>query len=217
MEDLELVEVLWNFMQMNHEVKKADCIIVLGCSDISVVKRATELYFKGYSDKIIFTGGLGKITNRIWSEPEAEIFAKRAIELGVPESAIYKESKSGNTGDNFRFTKRMIEEENLDIKTCILVSKPYNEKRVFAAFKKIMPEYEGIVTSLKIDCMEYYEKNNTKEDCKNEWIDVMLGDVQRLRIFPEKGWQVEVDVPDEIWNAYEELVKRGYDKYIIKK
>ena len=36
-----------------------------------------------------------------------------------------------------------------------------------------------------------------------------------MKVFAQKGWQEEVDMPDEIWNAYEELVKRGYDKYVF--
>ena len=32
-----------------------------------------------------------------------------------------------------------------------------------------------------------------------------------------KRGQIEVDVLDDIWNTYEELVKCGYDKYYTKK
>ena len=37
-----------------------------------------------------------------------------------------------------------------------------------------------------------------------------------MKVYPELGWQVKVDIPIKVWQAYEELVKRGYDKYIIQ-
>ena len=141
---------------------------------------------------------------------QAEKFARIAIEKGVPREDIYLEKESTNTGDNFRFSKRLIEKEGLDIKSCIVVCKPYDEKRAYAAFKKIMPQYEVIIYSEDISCEEYYKRNG------NDWIDVLVGDIQRMKLFFEKGWQIEMDIPKEVWNAYGILVKRGYDKFILK-
>lgn len=210
MENIEEIKVLWNYMKMNQQLKKADCIIGLGSVDTNVANIASELYLKGYADKVFFSGGLGKITNKIWNETEAEKFAKIAIKKGVPKEKIYIEKESTNTGDNFRFTKRMIEELQLDIKSCIVVCKPYDEKRAHASFKKIMPEFEVIITSENISCEEYYRKNGT------EWINVLVGDIQRMKLFYEKGWQVKMDIPKDVWDAYEVLVKKGYDKFVFK-
>lgn len=77
--DKQLINILWDYMHLNHALKKMDSIIVLGCSDVSVVDVAVDIYKKGYSDKIIFSGGLGKDTSNMWNEPEAEKFAKIAI------------------------------------------------------------------------------------------------------------------------------------------
>lgn len=212
MKDKELIQILWDYMRMNQELKKSDCILVLGCSDITIVDRAVEIFKKGYSDIIIFSGGLGKITSKIWNEPEAEKFAKIAIEKGVPEEKIYIENKSTNTGDNFRFTKKLIEEKKLKINSLIIVCKSYDEKRNYATFKKIMPEYDGIITSKNISFDEYFNLNQEN----TLWIDVLVGDIQRMKLFAKKGWQIEVDVPQNVWNAYEELKKRGYNKYLVE-
>ena len=37
-----------------------------------------------------------------------------------------------------------------------------------------------------------------------------------MKLFAEKGWQIEVEIPDEVWDAYDQLIKLGYNKYIIK-
>jgi hypothetical protein len=44
---------------------------------------------------------------------------------------------------------------------------------------------------------------------------IMVGDLQRIRCYPAKGFQIRQDIPDDVWRAYEELVKAGYDKYLI--
>jgi len=162
------------------------------------------------NNKLIFSGGLGKITYKLWNETEAEKFAKIATEKGVPSKDIYLEKESTNTGDNFRFTKRLIENEKLNIKSCIVVGKPYDEKRAYAAFKKIMPEYEVIIYSERISCEEYYKRNG------NEWVNVLVGDVQRMKLFYEKGWQIKMEIPKDVWEAYEILVKRGYDRFVLQ-
>ncbi|MGN1297849.1 MAG: YdcF family protein [Clostridia bacterium] len=210
MEDIKLIQILWDYMKMHHKLEHSDCIIGLGTMDINVANIASELYLNGYANKLIFSGGLGKITYKLWNETEAEKFARIAIDKGVPRQNIYLEKESTNTGDNFRFSKSLIENEKLNIKSCIVVCKPYDEKRTYAAFKKIMPEYEVIIYSENISCQEYYKRNG------NEWINVLVGDIQRMKLFFEKGWQIEMDIPKEVWDAYETLVKRGYDKFVLK-
>ena len=105
------IETLWKYLKMNHEVEKANCIIGFGCHDILVAKRASELYLKGYASKIIFTGGYGRVTKKMWNQTEAEKFKEVAINRGVPESDILVEEKSKNTGENIEYTKNLIKKE----------------------------------------------------------------------------------------------------------
>lgn len=210
MEDIKEIQILWDYMKMNHKIKHSDCVIGLGTMDTNVANIASELYLNGYANKIIFSGGLGKITYKLQNETEAEKFTKIAVSKGVPREDIYLEKESTNTGDNFRFSKRLIEKEKLNIKSCIVVCKPYDEKRAYASFKKIMPEYEVIICSENISCEEYYKRNG------NEWISVLVGDIQRMKLFYEKGWQIKMEIPQKVWDAYEILVKKGYDKFVLK-
>ncbi len=136
MTDMELVHILWDYMRLNQKLEKCDCIIGLGCMDLTVAEVVADLYLAGYADKIIFSGGYGKKT-KIWSEPEAEKFAKVAIDKGVPKEKIYIENKSINTSENFQFVKAMIEEERMDVHSCIFVGRPYGEKRIATYFKKL--------------------------------------------------------------------------------
>ena len=50
-EDIKLIQILWDYMRMKHELKHSDCIIWLGTMDITVAHVASELYLNRYSDK----------------------------------------------------------------------------------------------------------------------------------------------------------------------
>ena len=46
-------------------------------------------------------------------------------------------------------------------------------------------------------------------------INIMIGDLQRIRIYPERGFQIPQEIPDDVWRAFEKLVELGYDKHLI--
>jgi hypothetical protein len=96
----------------------------------------------------------------------------------------------------------------------ILVHKPYMERRTFATFKKQWPDKntEILVTSPNIP----FEKYPTEEKNFNDMINIMVGDLQRIKEYPKMGFQVEQQIPDEVWQAYLELVKFGFTDQIMK-
>src|SRR6266542_634650 len=83
-----LAERIWRYHQLNHELSKADAILVLCSYDLSVAKRGAQLFLDGWAPLLIFSGGLGSITSRLWSEPEADQFARIAIGMGVPKNKL---------------------------------------------------------------------------------------------------------------------------------
>jgi len=98
---------------MNHQLFRADTILVLCSHDKRVAERGAQLFHEGWAPLLIFSGGLGAITRSIWSEPEADQFAAIAIKMGVPEEKILIENKSSNTGENILFTRQLLEEKSL--------------------------------------------------------------------------------------------------------
>lgn len=146
-ETLVLAKQIWDYHHLNNTIEKADCILVLGSHDVRVAERAAELYLNGCAPLLIFSGGLGRLTEGVWSETEADLFAKIAINKGVPPQAILTENRSTNTGENILFTWQLLKEKNLDPQSFIVVQKPYMERRSFATFKKHWPDKKIIVTS----------------------------------------------------------------------
>ena len=125
-----LAKVLWNYCKLNLEIRKADIILGLGSHDLLVAERASDLYLKGYANKIIFSGGLGKITSKLWHIAEADKFAEIALNKGVPQSSILIENRSETTAENIKFTLQVLKKNNLKPKSTIIVSKPYKDKFV---------------------------------------------------------------------------------------
>ena len=154
-ETLALAEKVWNYLHMNHQLQKADCILVLGSHDVRVAERAAELYQEGWAPYIIFSGGLGRLTTDLWSEAEADLFARIAKEKGVPAEAILVENKSTNTGENILFTQQLLEAKHLHPHRFIVVQKPYMERRAYATFKRHWPDKELLVTSPQIAFLDY--------------------------------------------------------------
>jgi uncharacterized SAM-binding protein YcdF (DUF218 family) len=211
-----LARKIWDYHHLHHHLEKADAILVLCSHDKSVAERGAQLYLEGWAPLLIFSGGLGAITETIWSEPEADQFAAIARELGVPDEHILIENKSTNTGDNILFTRNLLAEQSLDLQRFILVQKPYMERRSYATFKQLWPEKDVLVTSPQVAFDEYFAKHANKELTMDFAISVMVGDLQRIKIYPEKGFQIYQEISDEVWSAYEELVRAGYDKHLIK-
>jgi hypothetical protein len=44
---------------------------------------------------------------------------------------------------------------------------------------------------------------------------LMVGDLQRIRVYPERGFQIEQVIPEAVWVAYEELVSRGFTGHMV--
>jgi uncharacterized SAM-binding protein YcdF (DUF218 family) len=210
-----LAEILWDYHLMKHQIATADAILVLCSHDERVAERAAQLFHEGWAPLVIFSGGKGSITSTLWNEPEAERFARIAISLDVPRERILIEAHSTNTGENIEFTKRLLAERGLDLNKFIVVQKPYMERRAFATFRKRWPEKDLIVTSPQVSFREYLDGYANRALSAADVVSIMVGDLQRIKIYPGRGYQIAQDIPDKVWSAFEELVRAGYDKYLI--
>ncbi len=211
-EVLRLAKQLWDYHHMNHELAKADCILALGSHDLRVADRAAELYLDGWAPLVIMSGGLGNFTQEMWTEKEADKFAAIAVQKGVPATAILVENQSTNTGENIMFTQQLLRARGLDMQRFIVVQKPYMERRSYATFKKHWPDKELIVTSPQIP----FEKYPNEEIPMEKVIHIMVGDLQRIKFYPAKGFQIHQTIPEDVWEAYESLVALGFDQHLMK-
>ncbi len=209
-EVLLAAQKLWDYHHLDQLPVKSDCILVLGSHDLRVADRGADLYLQGWAPILIFSGGLGNLTRDLWTEPEADQFARIALDKGVPAEAIFIENQSTNTGENILFTQRLLKEKGLDPQSFLLVQKPYMERRSFATFARHWPEKQLIVTSPGIPFEEYPNKEISMEKV----INIMVGDLQRIKIYPEKGFQIFQEIPADVWDAYERLIGWGFTQHL---
>lgn len=191
---------------------KADLILAAGSHDLRVPEHAAALYHRGVAPLVLCTGGFGKITDGLWQTPEGDVFAARCRELGVPEASLLVERASTNTGENFTLSRKLCRERGLPVRSGVAVCKPYMARRVWATGTKQWPEVRWQVSAPALPFEAYCADGDELE----REIALLTGDLQRLTVYAEKGFQVPTEIPEEIQAAYERLVADGFDRYVIR-
>ena len=203
-----LAKILWDYMKLDQPIEKCDCIMVLGCHDSSTVEYGIDLYEQGMAEWFIVSGG---IMQPQLDTTEAEGFASIARDAGVPNDKIIMERVATNTGENFTATAELLVKMRLAPSSFLVVCKPYMERRAHAVAAKLWPDKKVIVTSAPVSYEEYLMEDIPKD----VFINAMVGDVQRMKVYGENGFQIPQDIPAEVWAAYEKLVALGYSKRLV--
>lgn len=216
-EIIKNLKIIWDYMNLNMTIPTCDVIIGCGCSKLDVPKRCSELYKDGYAPLIVFTGGFGKGTLGVFEKSEAEIYRDLAIKDGVPRENILIENKSTNTGDNFRFSLELLKSKNIKADKILIVNHSCAERRNYSSASAIIKDKEIYVTSPVKSFEDYIKEIEEDKEMIIHNISIVVGDLQRFIIYPQFGWQIENEVPDNVIDAYYYLKKLGFDKYIISK
>ena len=213
MTDIQLAQIIWEYVRCEHPLEKADVIIGLGSHDLQTAKWCAKLYNDGWAPSIVFCGGRGRLTEDLVGQ-EADRYAEVALKMGVPETAIMRDVSSTNTGENIVNAYRILHDREITPSKIILVTKPYMLRRAYATFMKQWPDStkpQVICSAIDKNLEEYGEGIESLRDT----IGIMVGDLQRIREYPKIGFQVEQHIPDEIWLAGKELIARGYDEHSL--
>jgi uncharacterized SAM-binding protein YcdF (DUF218 family) len=208
-------KIIWDYHHLHQTPAPSDIILCFTSLDLSVPKYVAQLYKQGLAPLILVSGknAMAETQKTNWGMTEAEKFTKVMIEHGIPREAIVLEKEAMNSGENVYNSYELLKTLNKIPKKIILVQKPTMERRAFATFKKFWPEenYDLTVTSPPYSYEEYVGPIIDRETI----INIMVGDLQRIKIYPEMGFQIPQEIPAEVWDAYEKLVAAGYDKHLI--
>ncbi len=216
MDYLPHLQVLWDYLCLHQKPQKADVIVGFGCYDLGVARRSAQLYCQGYAPKILFTGGLGRNTQALFSLTEAEIFAQTAMACGVPQGDILLETRSTNTKENILFAKAMLEQLSTPHRSILGVHKPYMERRIYAAMGVYWPEPVFQVTSLPQSLEDALADAVAQGMTVEDTICTIVGDFQRIDLYPRLGYQLPQYIPQAAWDAFHALVDMGYRKQLAK-
>ncbi|MET8078725.1 YdcF family protein [Streptomyces sp. NPDC005303] len=124
----------------------------------------------------------------------------------MPASAVLLEPRATNTGENIEFTKAVLAEADVKVSSVLLVSKPYEERRSYAMVRKMWPDVEVVCASTPMGLEEYA---SSVGDARMV-IDMIVGALQRVLVFPRLGLAIEQDVPDTVVAAFERLCIEGF-------
>ncbi len=160
---------------------------------------------------IVFTGATSRTTRERMPRGEAEHYRDRAVELGVPADAIIVEPKARNTGENIRFSRSLLGEQGVPVSSVLLVSKPYEERRAYATARKVWPEVEWVSASTPMTLSEYIE---SIQDARLV-VDMLVGAQQRLIVYPQQGFMIELETPDDVAAAFERLRSNGFTSRLL--
>ncbi|MBV2354854.1 YdcF family protein [Streptomyces sp. J2-1] len=203
---------LWDYHQMGHDALPCSVAVGLGSHDLGVADTAVDLYRRGMAPLLVFTGATSPTTRERMPRGEAVHYRERSLELGVPSSAVLVEPRARNTGENIRFSRALLEEAGVDVASILLISKPYEERRAYATARTLWPEVEIISASTPMTLEDYIDSIGDARLV----IDMLVGALQRLLIYPEQGFMISQHVPDDVLQAYDRLRQRGFTSRLLR-
>jgi uncharacterized SAM-binding protein YcdF (DUF218 family) len=207
-----LAQVLWDYHYLDLGLQPVDFVLALGSHDQRVATASAKYILDGIANLLVTTGGYGKVTRHIWGTTEGVKFAEIARGLGVPEEKILVEDTATNTGENVTRVRDLLAREKIPVRSGLLVTKPYMRRRAFATASKQWPEVRWFVSSPNFLMKDYPDKEVPEE----RMIELMVGDLQRIKLYADNGLQIPQEIPNHVWQAYEELVKRKFDRFVIR-
>ena len=205
------VEILWDYHNMDHDLRPCDVGIGLGSHDPGVAIYIAELFHRAMFPLIVFTGANAPTTVSRFPRGEAIHYREHAIELGVPPEAIRVEAAATNTGQNIEFTRRMLADEGVHVRSAILISRPYQQRRAFATCKKLWPEIEVFCSSRPLPLDEYIASIGDTDLV----INMLVGDTQRISEYAKLGFAIEQQIPQQVQDAYQRLIDAGFTDRLV--
>ncbi|WP_225828904.1 YdcF family protein [Streptomyces naphthomycinicus] len=202
---------LWDFQQMHHEVHPCSVAVGLGSHDLGVADTSAALYHRGMAPFIVFTGATSRTTQSLMPRGEAMHYRERALTLGVPDAVILIEPRARNTGQNITYSKALLEAAGIPVSSVLLISKPYEERRAYATARKLWPAVEIVSASTPMSLEDYVDSISDPRLV----IDMLVGSLQRLLIYPQQGFMIKMPVPEDVVGSYQRLRDAGFVSRLI--
>ncbi|MBT2383576.1 YdcF family protein [Streptomyces sp. ISL-11] len=205
-------KLIWDYHQMHHKARPCDAAIGLGSHDLGVPAFCAELYRAGLFPTLVFSGGSNPTAPDRFPRGEAVHFREHALALGVPAEAVLLEPNARNTGQNITLSRDVLAATGIAVRTVLLVSMPYMERRACATARKVWPEVEVVCASAPLEFDDYLKTIGDEQLV----VDQLVGDLQRVIEYPKLDFAIGQDVPEDVYAAYESLLAAGFDSRLLK-
>ena len=207
-EQLKLAQILFDYLNASDSVEPADVIIGFGHFDLAIPEKCYQLYKQGYGKKIIFNGGVGSGSGS-FTRPEAIEFReyiKHKDQAALKDIVV--EPDSTNTGENVRYSVRVMAEAypefnfSNNIHSAILITNSFRQRRVGLTMMKLLPHiriYNAPPATTIEEEIELFAKEN------QDIIPQMPAELDRILLYPKKGFTAEANTPHHVIEASESL------------
>ncbi|WP_199731058.1 YdcF family protein [Aquitalea sp. FJL05] len=175
--------------------------------DLRVVDHAVGLLQRGVAPRMLISGNTGNWTRDLWSKPEVEVFAERALQLGISRQQLLLEPRAGNFAENLAFSRALCP----DARSVTFVTKPNSIRRVMQTQPVQWPDI-----SYSVDAPDFafpWEVSNMVGVFG--LIEEMVGDIHRLLRYPQLGYQTAVSIPDTVLLAWQQLIAQGFNRQLL--
>ena len=182
----QIITDITNFIFIKDEPRKVDAIFLPGGSHPEQPEYAAELYKNGIAPILIPSGGVSvkkskfdgvKSKANIYNKDyktDCEFLSDVLSVNGVPLTAIIGEDKSGHTRDNAFMSRVVVDNNNLKIRTAIIVCKSFHARRCLMLYGLAFPDTKFNVCP--VNCMGITSENWYKTE---QGIDRVLGELAR--------------------------------------
>ena len=157
---MDFIKDTTEYIFISSEPQPSDVIFLPGGSDPALPERAAELYKAGYAPYLVASGRYGKQLGHFKGptrkaeiygadyETEADFYRAVLRSNGVPDSAIICEDEAEFTYQNAQFSKQMLDENGIKVKTAILVCKAFHARRAYTYYQNAFPDAEISVVAV---------------------------------------------------------------------
>jgi len=128
---------LYEYLAEENKPQKSDLIITFGAKTNARAEKAIQLYKRGYSSRLVFSGGSPLYAN---AEPEAERYKKIALNEGINPKDIITESESITLADNVKSSLNLLDRLGISYQKILVVNSPYAQRRSYSHLQKFTPK-----------------------------------------------------------------------------
>lgn len=217
--------------------KSLDCVILAGNCVLETAEGAFRAVKSEVGPKLLITGGIGHATEvlrrKVATHPvyravateartEAHILADTAQEFwGIDRSSILIEPDSTNSGENARFSRKILEDSGMPVKAILLVQDPTMQRRADATFRHVWSDHADLTVlnwpaftprvRLVGEELQFDLNGIAGLWSMDRFLSLVMGEIPRLRDNPQgygprgKGFIAHVDIPEHIEAAYAQL------------
>ena len=103
----------------------------------------------------------------------------------------------------------MLNQENILHASGIIVQKPFMLRRAIATARFLFPAIRWTASCETITVIKYLQRFGAK------FINIIVGDTQRIILYPHLGYFADQEVPVEVVDAMNLLIDSGYTGHLV--